>query len=210
MAKGNLWNEVTERLRKALGGGDGGDVDPDKLEQGKENGGDGTGEGGGGDGEEPQDATPILKALSEHIEKLEETNEVIAKSFAALVEQNQQNAMMQKSIGEGVLALMDQTNKQPDPRRSAVSALDAMLKGGFGTGAAQPGAIGATGVRHRQFTVADLDEAKDILCKAVADKKLTTLEAGHAETQINKSISNPGFQIDEKFVAILRGTQAKA
>ena len=206
MAKGNLWDEITGRLRKALGKpGDGdGDVDPDKLEQGADGKKD-------DDDEEVEDATPVLKALAAHIEKLEETNEVIAKSLAALVEQSQQNATLQKSIGEGMLAIMGQTKQiaeSPAPRRSAVSALDAMLKGGFGNGGTQPGAGGGAATRHRQFTHADLDEAKDILCKAVADNKLTTLEAGRAETQINKSIQNPGFQIDPKFVAILRGAQA--
>jgi hypothetical protein len=209
MAKGSLWDEIAGaagRLRKALGGSSDSEVDPDKLEQelDKEEGD----EEGADDGkEEPMDATPVLKALAEHIEKLEETNEVIAKSLAALVEQNTQNAVIQKSIGEGMLAIMEgqkQFSESPAPRRSAVSALDAMLKGGFGGGgAAMPGMSGGVR-RHQQFTRADLDDAKDILCKAVAAKTLTVLEATQAETQINKSIMNPAYQIDERFVKILR------
>jgi hypothetical protein len=200
MTKGKLWDEVSERLRKALGGKPGeDDVDPDKLEQG--NGGDDDDD----DNEEGvEDATPVLKALTEHVEKLEEANEVIAKSLAALAEQNAQNQLLQKSIGEGMLAIMEQTKQiagTPAPRRSAVSALDAMLKGGFGGGGTQPAAAAR---QHQQFTQSDMNDAKDILCKAVAAGKLDTLEATRAEIQINKSILNPAFQIDPKFVNILR------
>jgi hypothetical protein len=205
MAKGSLWDEIvgaTGRLKKALGGFGDDEVDPDKLEQGA-----GDNDDDDDDGKEKvEDATPVLKALAEHIEKLEETNEVIAKSLSALVEQNTRNAVIQKSIGESMLALMEgqkQFTASPTPRRSAVSALDAMLKGGFGGGTAMPGAGGGVR-RHQQFTRADLDDAKDILCKAVVTKTLTVLEATQAETQINKSILNPVYQIDERFVKILR------
>jgi hypothetical protein len=215
MAKGSLWDEVAGRLRKALGKSGDDDVDPDKLEQGA--GGDEGGDGGGEKDEDTatvskalsdqfEDATPVMKALAEHIEKLEETTDVLAKSLAALAEQNTQNAEIQKSIGEGMLAIMEgqkQFAASAAPRRSAVSALDAMLKGGFGGGSAIPGAGGGAR-RHQQFTHADLDDAKDILCKAVSTKTLTVLEATQAETQINKSILNPAYQIDERFVKILR------
>ena len=203
MAKSNLWDSVTARLRKAIDGGksdDDEEVDPDNLEQGAEEGDEG----------DVEDATPVLKALAEHIEKLEETNNLIAKSLAAILEQNSQNENLQKSIGESLLAVMERTEQiaaSPAPRKGAVTALEAaMAKAGFGgvahgaTGAASGGAK-----QHRQFTPADFDEAKEILCKAVAEKKLTVLEASLAETQINKSIRNPAFQIDSKFVNILCG-----
>jgi hypothetical protein len=200
MAKGSLWDEVTERLRKALGKSGDDKVDPDQLEQEPEGNDDDDGNG------EPEDATPVLKALAEHIANLEETNEVITKSLAALAEQITQNAAVQKSIGEGMLALMEgqkQFAASPEPRRSAVSALDAVLKGGFGGGSAMPGAGGGAR-RHRQFTRADLDDAKDILINAVAGKKMSVFDATLCEQQINKSILNPAFQIDGRFVKILR------
>jgi hypothetical protein len=148
----------------------------------------------------------VLKALAGHIEKLEETINVIEKSVAALTAQNTQNAVIQKSIGEGMLAIMEAQKQfvaSPAPRRSAVSALDAMLKGGFGGGTATP-ATGGGARRHQQFTRADLDDAKDILCKAVGAKTITTMDATVAEMQINKSILNPSYQIDERFVKLLR------
>jgi hypothetical protein len=76
-----------------------------------------------------------------------------------------------------------------------------LAKAGLG-GLAQNGADGGVR-RHRQFTPADLDEARGILSRAVADKKLDILDAARAETQINKSISNPAFQIDQSFLNIL-------
>jgi hypothetical protein len=148
----------------------------------------------------------VLKALAGHIEKLEESNEVIAKSLAALVGQNTQNAVLQKSIGESMLAVIEaqkQFAASPAPRRSAVSALDAMLKGGFGGGTAMPGAGGGTR-RHQQFTRADLDDSKDIMIKAVSSGAMSMRDQVLCEMQINKSIMNPAYQIDERFVKILR------
>jgi hypothetical protein len=195
MEKSNLWGNVVDRLRKAIGGKpDDDDVDPDNLDQKNEE--------GEVEDDDVEDATPVLKALAENIEKLGENQNVIAESLAALLDQSTQNATLQKSIGESLLAVMERTEQiagSPAPRKSALTALEAamMKKSGLGGG----------GKRHRQFTPADLDEAKDILCKAVADKKLTILESGKAETQINKSILNPAFQIDQKFLSILAGIQ---
>jgi hypothetical protein len=208
MAKSNLWESATERLKKALGGKPkDDDVDPDELEQGTDGDDDGD--------DDVEDATPVLKALAGHIEKLEESSDLIAKSLAALVEQNTQSATLQKSIGESLLAVMERTEQiaqTPAPRKAAISSLEALqatlAKGGFGGGTGAAGV--ATGQRHRQFTHADLDEAKDILCKAVAENKLTTLEAARAETQINKSILNPAAQVDAKFISILLGGKQAA
>jgi hypothetical protein len=213
MAKSNLWETATKRLKKALGGKPEDDgVDPDKPRQGDE----GDDDDDDDDDEDVEDATPVLKALAEHIGKLEESNDLIAKSLAALAEQNTRNETLQKSIGEGMLAVMERTEqiaRTPAPRKSAISALEALqttlAKGGLGGGAGAAGVAG-TGQRHRQFTRADLDETRGILIKAVTDKKLTTLEAALAETQINKSIINPVFQIDPKFVNILAAAAARA
>jgi hypothetical protein len=202
MAKSNLWEIVTANLRKAISATNEEEVDPDNIEQAPDNG---DGDNTDGNKEDIEDATPVLKALTERIEKLVENNEVMAQSLAVLVEQSTQNTSLQKSIGEGLLAMMEEQKQfaaSPEPRRSAVSALDAMLKGGFG-GSAVP-AAGIAARRHQQFTYDDLDDAKDILCKAVSEKRLSVLEAVQAEKQINKSIMNPAFQIDERFVKILR------
>jgi hypothetical protein len=186
MAKSNLWKDVAERLRKALGG----KPDDDEPEPEGE-------EGGTEEGDDVEDATPVLKAMAESID-------VIAKSLEAVLEQNAQNAALQKSIGEGLLAVMESTEQiaaSPAPRKGAVTALEAAMAKAMG-GTAAPGAD-AGARRHRQFTQADFDQAKGILCKAVDGKKLTLLESLHAETQIQKSMRFPAFQIDQKFLDIL-------
>ena len=197
--KKNLWDAAMERLRKALGGPGDGDEENDPDENGQ--GAEGQEEGGEDD---VQDATPVLKALSEHIEKLEETNETIAKALTALMEQNEQTAILQKSIGESLMLVMRGQQAlavTPQPRKSAVSALEAAMLAKAGLGAlAQNGAV-----RLKGFTQADLDEAKDILSKAMTDGKLTLMEVTRAESQLNKCLNNQAATIDAKFANILRG-----
>ncbi|GMO51885.1 MAG: hypothetical protein Pg6C_16960 [Treponemataceae bacterium] len=205
MAK-NLWEAATERLRKALGSPGEGEDDPDEGGQGTE-GGEGQDEGNDDD---VQDATPVLKALSEHIEKLEAANETIAKALTGLMEQSEQTAALQKSIGESLMLVMQGQQAlatTPQPRKSAVSALEAAMlaKAGLG-GLAQNGLAAASGAtRLKGFTQADLDEAKDILSKAMKDGKLTLMEVTRAESQLNKCLNNPAATIDAKFANILRG-----
>jgi hypothetical protein len=203
MAK-NLWDAATERLRKALGApGENGEDDPDENGQGAE------GQEGGDEGEDVQDATPVLKALSEHIEKLEQTNETIAKALTSLMEQSEQTATLQKSIGESLMMVMQGQQSlavTPQPRKSAVTALEAAMLAKAGLGGLTQGAAAASGaVRLKGFTPADLDEAKDILSKAMTDGKLTLMEVTRAESQLNKCLNNPAAMIDAKFANILRG-----
>ncbi len=151
-----------------------------------------------------------MKALAEHIEKLEATNETIAKALTGLMEQSEQNATLQKSIGESLMLVMQGQQAlatTPQPRKSAVSALEAAMlaKAGMG-GLAQNGLAAASGAtRLKGFTQADLDEAKDILSKAMKDGKLTLMEVTRAESQLNKCLNNPAATIDAKFANILRG-----
>jgi hypothetical protein len=205
----NLWEAATERLRKALGGAPG--EEEKKKEDPDEKGGQGTeGQDGGGEegGDDVQDATPVLKALSEHIEKLEQSNETIAKALTALMEQSEQTATLQKSIGESLMLVMQEQQNlstTPQPRKSAVTALEAaMAKAGLG-GISQSGAAAASGtVRLNGFTQTDLDEAKDVLSKAMKDGKLTLMEVTRAESQLNKCLTNPAALVDAKFANILR------
>jgi hypothetical protein len=193
------WNEIVEDLRKSLGSPkkDEGKSEEKKAEDERkadEQGGREDNE----DEEEVEDATPVLKALAEHIQQLETSHESMAKALASLAEQSGQTALLQKSIGESLLAVMERTEQiagTPEPRRGTVSALSAAMAKGGGSAGAAP--------RHRQFTPADWNEVRETLCKAVADKRLTLHESAMAETQINKSIQNPAFQIDPKFLSIL-------
>jgi hypothetical protein len=186
-------------LRKAIGGA-GGEPDADEAdaEDGEEEEGDGEGDSGF------TDATPTLEEMAKHIGALEENQELVAKSLAEVLEQGARSEAMQKSIGEGLLAVMERTERiaaSPEPRKGAVTALEEAMAKAMGGGASADGAGAAR--RHRQFTREDFEQAKEILSKAVADKKLTLPELCHAETQIQKSMLFPAFQIDRKFLDIL-------
>jgi len=56
---------------------------------------------------------------------------------------------------------------------------------------------------HRQFTPAMQKAVTPILVKAVADGELDPLVCGMIETQINKSICNPFFRLDRKYMSFL-------
>jgi hypothetical protein len=209
MAKGKLWDEVTERLKKSFGkpGEDGG-VGPDKLDQGKKGKKEEEeeGDGGGGEIEEIEDAAPVMKALMEKVSGLSETVEMMAKSQAALIEQIARGEEMQKSMGEGLLAIMERTEqiaRTPEPRKGAVTALEAaMAKAGI-PGAGLGGGTAGGAIRHRQFTPEAKDAAMGVLLKAVNDGEITSFECGRIETQINKSLRNPAFQLDQKYARLI-------
>jgi hypothetical protein len=87
--------------------------------------------------------------------------------------------------------------KQPLSRRGI---------GGLDAAGLNKGNAGGQGVKkHRQFTVQDRDELIPILAKAVKEEELDIHECGKLETQINKSIRDSNFQIDQKFVSFLKG-----
>jgi hypothetical protein len=199
MTKVRLWDEIKGRLAKSFSkSDDDDDVDPDKLEQeGAESGEEED------EDEEIEDATPVLKALTEHIEALHESNEIMAKSLAMLVEQNTQNVKMQKSLGEGIFAMMQRADEiagAPAPRRAAVSALDAMLKKGAFSGDAPA----AGGRSLKPFTGETIDKAKDILTKAVSAGEIDALTCGLWESQMNKSIGKASFAFAPDFVAFMQ------
>ena len=56
---------------------------------------------------------------------------------------------------------------------------------------------------HRQFSAAMQEKVKPILLKSVAAGELDAFECGKIETQINRSIQNPFFQIDRKYADFL-------
>ena len=56
---------------------------------------------------------------------------------------------------------------------------------------------------HRQFDHAMLETVKPILLKSVAAGELDIVECGKLETAINRSIQNPFFQIDRKYLDFL-------
>jgi uncharacterized membrane protein YebE (DUF533 family) len=45
--------------------------------------------------------------------------------------------------------------------------------------------------------------AKPLLARAVADGRLDILECGKIETQLNKSVQNPYFSVDDEYLRFL-------
>ncbi len=111
---------------------------------------------------------------------------------------------MQKSLGQGIIAIMDRTEDvlaSPAPRKTAVTQLEAaMAKAMNGKGATPSGNVGGL----KPFTRQTLDMVKDILTKAVSDGEIDILTCGRFETQMNKSIGKASFAFSDDFVAFLQ------
>jgi hypothetical protein len=60
-------------------------------------------------------------------------------------------------------------------------------------------------VMHRQFNSGMLEAVRPLLVKAVSVGELTISECGRLETQINKSIQNPFFQLDREYLNFIIG-----
>ena len=58
---------------------------------------------------------------------------------------------------------------------------------------------------HRQFNAPMKRAVGLILVKAVAAGELDALECGKIESQINKSLINPYFQLDQKYLRFITG-----
>jgi uncharacterized protein YfcZ (UPF0381/DUF406 family) len=198
MAKksGSLFAGFIENIRKSMSGGKiykGGVTDPDPDDPDGDDGDDGD------EDEELIDAEEVIKALTDKVEELEDGQQEILKALKVLTDQAAQDSEFKKSMGEGMIALMENYEaiaKSPLPRKG-LGGLDAvgLNKGGL-TGDGR-------GRKHRQLTAQDREELRPILTKAVEAKELDLVECGKLETQINKSIRDPSFQLDQKFLSFL-------
>jgi phage terminase small subunit len=124
MAKGSFWDKIKNDLRKSISG--------KKSEDDKEppDQGDGGSTDDDDDDDEYEEATEVIKALGEKVAGLETTVETMAKAQALMLERFEETASMQKSIGEGIIAIMDRTEEviaSPSPRKGAVTQLEAAM-----------------------------------------------------------------------------------
>ena len=202
MAKSSLWDKIKNDLRKSLSGKKPEDEDapPDQEEGGSDN------EDDNEDGEY-EDAGPVVKALTDKIGELQTTIETMAKAQAVMLERFEKTESMQKSLGEGILAIMDRTEEvlaSPAPRRGAVTQLEAAMAKALGGGAAGSAGGEMAGGGLKPFTVSTIDRAKDILCKAVSDGEIDVFTCGRYETQMNKSVGKVTYPFTDDFVAFMR------
>lgn len=196
--KGSLFDTLIGNIKKSMSGigiekgnvQDEPEKEPDEGEEGNE----------GEEGEELVDAGEVIKALTDQVEALAQGQEQLIKSIQELVDMNKKDADFKKSLGEGVIAVLEGVEKisaSPGPRRGVTSLNEAGIqKGNLGNG-------GAALRRHRQLTKNDRDELTPIIIKAVEENELTNIDAGKLETQINKSIMDPNFQIEPKLLVFL-------
>jgi hypothetical protein len=201
MAKGSFWDKIKEDLRKSISG--------KKPEDDKEPPAQGEGDSADGDDDDDdyEDAAPIVKALSEKVGQLETTIETMAKAQALMLERFEETSSMQKSIGEGILAIMDRTEEvlaSPAPRKGAVTQLEAAMAKALGSGGTATGGGGTVGGGLKPFTPATFDMAKDILTKAVSNGEIDVVTCSGYETQINKSMGRAAYPFTPDFVAFMR------
>ncbi|MGF7108250.1 hypothetical protein [Treponema pedis] len=223
MGKSNFWNEMKEKLEKSFGKAP--ETEPKKDEGAskaepetkdtqaedeeviatEESGGD---TGGADDAmKKAMDATPILQGFQEQIAAMQSSIDVLAKSTQDILEKLEKSEETQDLLGKSLLVTvqeLDRIGNTPIPRGSAVNALQTMMtKGG------KVSNLEAGFVRHKQFTSAEKDEAMDVLLKAVEAGEITAIDCGKFETQINKSMRDPNFQLDQDKIRFLQKKLAK-
>jgi hypothetical protein len=200
MAKSSVWDKIKAELKESVSGKkaeDDAELDENLYLDDDDDDG------------EYEDAGPIVKALSEKVGELQTTIETMAKAQTIILDRLEKTGNMQKSLGEGILAIMDRTEEvlaSPTPRRGAVSQLETAMAKALGGGAAggSTGGVGTTGGCLRPFTTATIDKAKDILTKAVSDGELDVITCGRYETQMNKSVGRAADPFTDDFVAFMQ------
>jgi len=194
------WDGIKTALRKSFGS----EKEEDDENLAEKTGGDSTNED---DGEEFEDAAPLVKALTDKIESLEGTIAGLAKATEAIVDKLGASEAMQKSIGQGILALVEHADSSPSPRKGAVTPLEAkvaaMMSKSMGGGSGTDGGGSATG-SLKPFTPERMDRAKDILVKAVSDGEIDLHTCGKWETHMNKSVGRAVYAFPEDFVAFMK------
>jgi hypothetical protein len=195
MAKGKLFSDIIENLKKSMGGGNvkkSDDPDPEELEQQQTAG---TDDDDDDDDDDEVEVTEVIKALTDKLEEVAEGQDALLKALNKLTEQGTQDGEFKKSMVEALEAIAG----TPAPKKGITSAVEAavMAKGGL-LNQPKPGEK-----RHKQFTPEMKDKVTDILTKSVAAGELDVFESGKIETQINKSLRDPSFQLDQKYQEFL-------
>lgn len=202
MAKNSIWDKIKEDLIKSISGKKPED-DPEPQA------GAGTGQDpGNGDGDDDyEDAAPLVKALAERLDELQTSIETMSNAQALMLERFEKSETMQKSLGEGILAIMDRTEEvlaSPAPRKGAVTQLEAAMAKAMGGGTTDGSSAAGGGGGLKPFTPATFDKAKDILTKAVSDGEIDVITCSGYETQINKSMGRAAYPFTDDFVEFMR------
>ena len=141
--------------------------------------------------DEFEDATPVLKSLSDSIIDLNNKIETLSKSLTGIQKD-------QEVIGQALTVNVEMLSKilgTPNPRKSVVNSLDVINKSTASNSNMKK--------RHKQFSKEDLKIISPILSEFVKKGEIGIMESGIIEGQINKSIQDPTFQIDQQYITFL-------
>jgi hypothetical protein len=189
MEKGKLFSDILAGLKKSIGGGGvkkSDEPDPDEL-KGQEPGGTTNDD----DDDDEVEVTEVIKALTDKLEEVVEGQAQVLKALTAIAEQGVQDGEFKKSMVEALETLAN----TPVGKKGITSAVEAavLTKGGL-LNQPKPGEK-----RHKQFTAETKNKATDILTKAVRAGELDIWDSMKIETQINRSLRDPNFQLDQKY-----------
>ncbi|MDR2484894.1 MAG: hypothetical protein LBD55_05825 [Treponema sp.] len=167
------WDSLVSSFEKALQSGGGG---AEKKEE--------ESEGGGGEGTEGfRDAAPELEKVNKSLEEMKTVLSGLALSVRLL-------QSGQEALSESLAA--------PNPKKSLISASglpgEGLKKSREAIAAASGGVL-----RHKPFS----DETKAQACRLLLDNNVGWKTASIIESQMNKSVQDPNFQIDAQYAQLL-------
>lgn len=151
-----------------------------------------------GKNEGGDDEVKISKSL------LENLSETVATLSAKVEEMSKTMAEGQEYMAKAINAnrqSIDEILGQPKPKTSVVNSTELMAKGAFGN---------EQKIIHKQFTTQSKEMALDIFTKARRAGEISLMDVVKMEGQINKSIANPSFQIDQKYIMLLQAKMREA
>ena len=147
---------------------------------------------------EGKDEVKISKSLLENLSETVATLSAKVEEMSKTMEEGQEH--MAKAINANRQSI-DEILGQPKPKTSVVNSTELMAKGAFGN---------EQKIIHKQFTTQSKEMALDIFTKARRAGEISLMDVVKVEGQINKSIANPSFQIDQKYIMLLQAKMREA
>ena len=151
-----------------------------------------------GKNEGGDDEVKISKSLLENLSETVATLSTKVEEMSKTMEEGQEH--MAKAINANRQSI-DEILGQPKPKTSVVNSTELMAKGAFGN---------EQKIIHKQFTTQSKEMALDIFTKARRAGEISLMDVVKMEGQINKSIANPSFQIDQKYIMLLQAKMREA
>jgi hypothetical protein len=142
--------------------------------------------------EDQEDDNPEEEEEEEEIEDKE-----VISLVKGLLKQNKELLALQKSMGIVLVKLAEQQNSMAKSvlnRRGVISTLETH---------SSTKEKNDSQIRHKQFTAETKAVAAEVMRKALSAGSLSLEDCVKLESQINQSMRDPGFQLDERYIQIL-------